>query len=98
MTAVTALARSRSNWTLPSDWREIANSFNTGDEGFSKIAPIGMPLPGFNLTLAPLSTVCPGRVASLIPPPRLVSKSSRSELRRISVFSAKETGVGVGEG
>ena len=57
------------------------------------MAPIGFRSIALRSNRRPFSAACVGRMAFAIPPPRFVSTSSRSELRNVSVFSAKGSGV-----
>jgi hypothetical protein len=92
----------RSNCTAEFELPDIVNSGSTGEAGCSMIAPIGVLPAEFKTTRCPCSAICLSKTASLIPPPRLVRRSSTSALRSVSIFSAKVgpgwTGVGVGTG
>jgi hypothetical protein len=59
------------------------------------IAPIGAPSAEFKTTRWPFSATCLSKTASLIPPPRLVRRSSTSELRSVSIFSGKLGAVSI---
>ena len=63
---------------------------------------LGAPVVGswgaLNVPGAPFSRWCFGGIALAMRPPRLVRRSSRSELRRVVVFSTNGAGVGVGAG
>src|SRR5437773_11544620 len=53
------------------------------------IEPIGAHSAEFKTTRWPFSATCLSKIASLIPPPRFVRRSSTSELRSVSIFSGK---------
>jgi hypothetical protein len=85
----------RSNCTTEFDSVDAVNSgsVGVGPDGCSMIAPIGALCAEFRTTRWPFSAICLRRTASLMPPPRFVRRSSTSEFRSVSIFSAKlETG------
>src|SRR6476660_3700803 len=74
---------------LLSESRSSVNSGSTGFAGSSTIAPMGMCLEEFKTKRFAYSAVCLNVIASAMPPPRLVKRNSKSELRSVSTFSAK---------
>ncbi|PYL67371.1 MAG: hypothetical protein DMF20_03685 [Verrucomicrobia bacterium] len=79
----------RSNCTTELDSVDAVNSGSVGADGCSMIAPIGALCAEFNTTVCPFSAICLRRIASRMPPPRFVKRSSMSEFRSVSIFSAK---------
>ena len=86
---VTASGVVRSNCTAEFASVDAVNSGNAGADGCSMIAPIGALSVEFKTTGFPFSATCLSRIASLMPPPRFVRRSSTSELRSVSIFSGK---------